>query len=219
MWKRGWRFLRWLDSRGRRICSCSYNGSTPAVPSFRQGGRQHSPILIESLLSWTSDERQAEWHWRQSRGVRRSIRLAGAHTARPCKIYCNNGHINTRLLLFHFHRLFSRSSPHHMPHSVLLRPRAPFILLCTPAALHSRTHVRTSSKLISSKPPSWQVADAGHARHDTRDWGGHWHAHTHRHAHCAHGIAGHHWVEHHRVEHLVRDAWWANADEWWWSRE
>lgn len=145
--------------------------------------------------------------------------IPGAHTARPCKIYCNNGHINTRLLLFHFHRLFSRSSPHHMPHSVLLRPRAPFILLCTPAALHSRTHVRTSSKLISSKPPSWQVADAGHARHDTRDWGGHWHAHTHRHAHCAHGIAGHHWVEHHRVEHLVRDAWWANADEWWWSRE
>lgn len=101
-----------------------------------------------------------------------------------------------------------------MPHSVLLRPCAPFILLCTPAALHSRTHVRTSSKLISSKPPSWQVADAGHARHDTGDWGGHWHAHTHRHAHCAHGIAGHH-----RVEHLVRDGWWANADEWWWSRE
>lgn len=150
---------------------------------------------------------------------RKAACIPGTHTARPCKIYCNNGHINTRLLFFHFHRLFSRSSPRHMPHSVLLRPCAPFILLCTPAALHSRTHVRTSSKLISSKPPSWQVADAGHARHDTGDWGGHWHAHTHRHAHCAHGIAGHHWVEHHRVEHLVRDGWWANADEWWWSRE
>lgn len=137
----------------------------------------------------------------------------------PAKSIVTMGTLIHVCFFFHFHRLFSRSSPRHMPHSVLLRPCSPFILLCTPAALHSRTHVRTSSKLISSKPPSWQVADAGHARHDTGDWGGHWHAHTHRHAHCAHGIAGHHWVEHHRVEHLVRDGWWANADEWWWSRE
>lgn len=79
--------------------------------------------------------------------------------------------------------------------------------------------MRTSSKLISSKPASWQVTDTRHARHDARHWAGHRHTHTHRHAHCADGIARHHRVEHHGIEHLVWDDWWANADEWWWSRE
>lgn len=32
--------------------------------------------------------------------------IPGAHTARPCKIYCNNGHINTRLLFFSFSSSF-----------------------------------------------------------------------------------------------------------------
>lgn len=35
--KRGRWFLRWFSSRSRSICSCSYNGSTPAVPSCGDG--------------------------------------------------------------------------------------------------------------------------------------------------------------------------------------
>lgn len=154
----------------------------------------------------------------QASKAKKEVCIPRAHTARPRKIYLTMG--------TSIHIRFSFSSPFlslqatpHATFSAFTPPRSLSFYVCTPATLQPRTHLRTSSKLISSKPPSWQVADAGHARHDAGDGGGHWHAHTHRHAHCAHGVAGHHRVEHHRVEHLVRDGRWANADEWWWSRE